>query len=809
MAKKNNRSGKRSLPPPRTPPIKSVTEKNTIEKIKDAHQEVWSIATEKDIEALTTDPQPENISPDKLWEIVREARDLYNAVKERLNKETEGIKLDRSTLETRNRDLDEKERIQRDKEKELNGQQEQFEIRIQIIEDREKELEKKEHGLLDCQNELSRRELNAEAGFIAERKQVSEIFDAAIEQYREELKKLLEQIANQRANWLQECIAESERLHCEVKHHFGMREQELIEQETNLNARRGELRCRELELGVAEQELAEARANLDELVEQRLAAQTERDRHKIQSLESQLEQVREDRNFMEDQLRERENIDRRFGQSTPDQVLAQLNRLNQQNQELQAELATRLDKQSGIRLQQLEAEREQWQTDHAEFQRKESELMQRLARIQLGHVEIEMLRDQKAAAESRIAVLKRAHEELRTEVDGLIGRNEAKRPFPACSGMDSDPVLQTPRPMVDDTGDLKDLILDIQQRIAYDPQYHDRRLYYSLEDLRCFLGGLAMGKIILLQGISGTGKTSLPVAFARAIGTKETCTLIEVQAGWRDPQDLMGHYNAFEKKFYEQKFLKALYLAQTPRWKDSIHIIVMDEMNLSHPEQYFSDILSKLEELPEKRLIELMTHSVEFAPDLFKEGNKLLLPENVWFVGTANHDETTKDFADKTYDRSLIMEFPHRPEPFEVKPPQRRDAISYMALQNAFEDSKQRHQDAVQKVSEFLNQEARDLLGKYFEIGWGPRLNKQLESFVPVVIAAGGTVAEATDHMLAMRLLRKLKNRHDNQVKHLEMLRERILEKWSHLGTGPKPVKSNLVLRAELHRIGYPVEDDL
>jgi len=809
MAKKNNRSGKRSLPPPRTPQIKPVTEKNTIEKIKDAHQEVLGIATEKDIEALTTDPQPENISPDKLWEIVREARDLYNAATGRLNKETEGIKLDRSTLETRNCDLDEKERIQRDKEKELNDQQEQFKKHIKIIEDREKDFDNKEHHLLDRQNELSRRELNAEAGFIAERKQISEIFDAAVEQYREELKKLLEQIADQRANWLQECITESERLHREVKHHFDMREQELIEQEKKLNEIHGELTRKKLQLSVAEQELAEARANLDELVEQRLAAQTERDKYKIQSLEAQLKQARNDRDSMNNQLLEREDIDRRFGQRTPEQVLSELDRLNEQNQNLQTELTSRLDKQSGIRLQQLEAEREQWQTDRVEFQRKESELMRRLARIQIGHLEIEMLRDQKAAAESRIAVLKRAHEELRTEVDGLIGRNEAKRPFPACSSMDSDPVLQIPRPMVDDIPDLEDFISDIQQRIAYDPQYPDRHLYYSLEDLRCFLGGLAMGKIILLQGISGTGKTSLPVAFARAIGTKETCTLIEVQAGWRDPLDLMGHYNAFEKKFYEQKFLKALYLAQTPSWKDSVHIIVMDEMNLSHPEQYFSDILSKLEELPEKRLIELMTHSVEFAPDLFKEGNKLLLPENVWFVGTANHDETTKDFADKTYDRSLIMEFPHRPEPFEVKPPQRRDAVSYMALQNAFEDAKRRYQDAVQKVSEFLNEEVRDLLEKYFEIGWGPRLNKQLESFVPVVIAAGGTVAEATDHMLAMRLLRKLKNRHDNQVKHLEMLRERILEKWSHLGTGPKPVKSNLVLRAELHRIGHPVEDDL
>jgi predicted kinase len=72
-----------------------------------------------------------------------------------------------------------------------------------------------------------------------------------------------------------------------------------------------------------------------------------------------------------------------------------------------------------------------------------------------------------------------------------------------------------------------------------------------------------MSRLHLLQGISGTGKTSLPIAFASAIGAG--CKAIEVQAGWRDRQDLIGHYNAFEKKFYESEFLLALYRAGCPQ----------------------------------------------------------------------------------------------------------------------------------------------------------------------------------------------------------------------------------------------------
>ena len=78
-----------------------------------------------------------------------------------------------------------------------------------------------------------------------------------------------------------------------------------------------------------------------------------------------------------------------------------------------------------------------------------------------------------------------------------------------------------------------------------------------------------MSRLHLLQGISGTGKTNLPVAFAGAIGAE--CKVIEIQAGWRDRQDLLGHYNVFERKFYESEFL----LSALPRGLSSIRTIAV------------------------------------------------------------------------------------------------------------------------------------------------------------------------------------------------------------------------------------------
>ena len=82
--------------------------------------------------------------------------------------------------------------------------------------------------------------------------------------------------------------------------------------------------------------------------------------------------------------------------------------------------------------------------------------------------------------------------------------------------MDGDEELQTAGPTRGSLVNLERFVNDVRHRIA-DNRTTGKSLYYSERDLRCFLGGLAMSRLHLLQGISGTGKTSLPIAFARAI----------------------------------------------------------------------------------------------------------------------------------------------------------------------------------------------------------------------------------------------------------------------------------------------------
>ena len=587
-------------------------------------------------------------------------------------------------------------------------------------------------------------------------------------------------------------------------------ERDLLEKETELNSRqeamvdeRRKLESRERHLNWRELDLDELKNDLQERKVFLAARERESFEGQIKALEERLQQARLDRDTLDEKLQERENADRRFGQRSVDEILQHIKILEGKNKELQAALAELPDAGAAERLDNLEREKEQWQAERMELRQRELKLKKRLDNYNHDANEREVQRDLIESLHAQRVLLQTAHDQIRSEIDDLLSRNDAKSPFPACRAMDERLDLQS-QAETEGSGDLASFVDDLRNRIATESE----PLYYTLEDLRSFIGGLAMSKLILLQGISGTGKTSLPIAFAQAVGTE--AKEVAVQAGWRDPQDLVGHYNVFEKRFYEKEFLKALYQAQTPYEEDTIRIILLDEMNLSHPEQYFSDLLSALELPEQKQQLVLMPNSIDQAPRLLRDG-KLPIPPNVWFVGTANHDETTMDFADKTYDRAHIMEFPHRPEPFEAAKPNSRRPISFRALLNTFEkaihnDEKRYH--SADRIIRFFEDVVRQPLAEHFGLGWGPRLERQIRRYAPVVVAAGGTIGEAADHILAMRLLRKLNRRHDNLLKRLEELQDAIKELWSDLDERSKPNRSIEFLNAEIRRMGGNPENN-
>lgn len=158
---------------------------------------------------------------------------------------------------------------------------------------------------------------------------------------------------------------------------------------------------------------------------------------------------------------------------------------------------------------------------------------------------------------------------------------------------------------------------------------------------------MATSKVLILEGISGTGKTSLPYAMGKFFN-KET-SIISVQPSWRDRAELLGYLNEFTKKFNETDFLKAVYQAG---YSDKPNFIVLDEMNLARIEYYFAEFLSVME-MPDVHewKIDLVPASEPSDPKLLING-KLFINQNTWFIGTANKDDSTFTITDKVYDRA-------------------------------------------------------------------------------------------------------------------------------------------------------------
>lgn len=805
MVRNRNKKGNRGRVSPRnpnSPPSKSAAA-SPEQQLKAAHDEAASVANDEDMTAVKNEPMPDGLDAKALWRMAQEARDIFRSARKR--------------YEARTKELDDQDSRIAEGEASLAARGRQLDVqgrelgdKLAALHERESEASTREAALTEREIEIRGREINAEQGFVAERRAMLAQLEESLAELRATLRETEREIAGERKAWHdeergaraelhQQLNAERETFRARLAEERQANEARLAEGERALAEERRELESARRRLGYEKQDIDDLRADLDNRAEQRMAAIREELGHRIRSLDDQLEQARSDRDTHEAVLRQREEADRKFGHRTPEEVLNELDVLRTERDELRTMLAERPDADATARLAGLESEREGWQAERIELRRQVSELKRRLAYSDNDATEREVLRDQVTSLESQRQLLHKAHEQIRSEIDDLLSRTEARSPFPACTTMDEDSVLQSSESTSDDIGDLREFVEDLQHRIASDPE-HPEPLYYTPADLRSFVGGLAMSRLVLLQGISGTGKTSLPMAFARAVGT--TAAVIKVQAGWRDPQDLVGHYNTFEKRFDEKGLLQALYRAGTQRYRDTLQVVLLDEMNLSHPEQYFSDLLSALELPTKDRCLELMTHSVESPPSLFREGSKLPIQPNLWFVGTANHDETTMDFADKTYDRSHVMEFPHRPERFDVNKPSPRPPVSVVALRKAFRTAIQQRSTAAEKVIGFLDSNVRDPLARDFEVGWGPRLERQVRHYVPVVAAAGGTVGEATDHVLAMRLLRKLRNRHDNRPEHLEKLRQRIEESWPGLDNKGEPTRSVEVLDSELRRLG-------
>ena len=273
-------------------------------------------------------------------------------------------------------------------------------------------------------------------------------------------------------------------------------------------------------------------------------------------------------------------------------------------------------------------------------------------------------------------------------------------------------------------------------------------LYYDISSIRQFISGLAVTHIMIMQGMSGTGKTSLAFAFGEYLQNKST--IVPIQPMWKERTDLLGYYNEFTKKFNETQLLRKMYEAN---YSNDIYVTVLDEMNIARVEYYFAEFLSLLE-IPDVtgRQLHIIPDEKPSDPKKLHKG-MMQMPENMWFIGTANNDDSTFAISDKVYDRAMVINLDKKCEAFEA-PATDAIKLSINHWKNLVSQALKEY--AVTRRN--LRRIARldKYLSEHFRVSFGNRIMKQINTYVPVYLACGGDELEAIDDILAKKVLRKL-----------------------------------------------------
>ena len=150
----------------------------------------------------------------------------------------------------------------------------------------------------------------------------------------------------------------------------------------------------------------------------------------------------------------------------------------------------------------------------------------------------------------------------------------------------------------------------------------------------------------------------------------------------------------------------------------------------------------------------------------------LQIPQNIWYVGTANNDDSTFAVSDKVYDRALVINIDSKGVAFDAPDtPPKKISYSHVAAmyEQAVKDNPvtEEELDKIAKLDMYVIQK--------FRVAFGNRIMKQLCIFVPVYVACGGTATEAIDYLLATKVFRKF------EALNLSLIRDEIKGLISYL----------------------------
>lgn len=485
-----------------------------------------------------------------------------------------------------------------------------------------------------------------------------------------ERERLRSQIAQERSDWDETRTGQQESLK--------QQQEELERQKGAVAALQSELEGRRAELDNSERDLerreerirrqAQRRSeNLDEELDRAIAEERLSYESSLETATSECARLRETVQSQTRLLDAFEHLRQQLGGQDPWAVVSQLNTMRDQIRRQGEELATRPTEEVRSRFNAVEAENRSLQNRVREL---EAQLQQNetLAAQSSGlnlrnsyleaenkslHQTAKMFEAAASEAEAELTRLRAAYERP-AEIEARHREIE----LPVIKAADTTRPRWQPDEELTEIGWLDDIAVSCD----------DYGLHFNPRILKAFHTSLKTAEwspLTVLAGVSGTGKSELPRLYSHFGGLY--FQPLAVQPNWDSQESMLGFFNSIDNRFDAQPVLRFLAQSQKP-WTvtadgegypglaDGVHLVLLDEMNLAHPELYFAEFLSKLELRRGKKGADVPSLPVKIGTG--KEPYQLPLGRNVLWTGTMNQDETTKSLSDKVLDRSIIIYFP-------------------------------------------------------------------------------------------------------------------------------------------------------
>lgn len=295
------------------------------------------------------------------------------------------------------------------------------------------------------------------------------------------------------------------------------------------------------------------------------------------------------------------------------------------------------------------------------------------------------------------------------------------------------------------------------------------RLYYESKDLINFHAAMKGDSLVVLSGLSGTGKSQLVTAYSKALQlSSNQLKFISVRPFWEDDSDLLGYADTVNSVYRPGDSGLIDILIEASNDPTNLYLVCFDEMNLARVEHYFSQFLSVLEMESGKRNIKLYNQDLENRLyNSVKYPHEISIGNNVLFVGTINTDESTHQFSDKVLDRSNIISLQMvsftETESEDVYSDDMKgtnetlDFDRFKSFKNSAPENSltKDEKDMLWKIHLAMNE--RD---KNVGIGW--RILKQIDQYLQNIPADTElTRAEALDYQLVQRVLTKIRGSED------------------------------------------------